>query len=250
MTIDFDAFQEMEFPQYRNIVYVFFYVRGEGTDRVPFYVGESSRHVGRFGDYVSAKFSASTDFKVGEAVKYLRERGLRVVIKFKESPNREDEEKRILQDLRRTHHLLNDLPGYHYKIGDADGERLKIQQFIDQILENPHRIEQTAPARRKRARGIGGTSSVRSPDQASGNAKLSIPERVRLIWLICEELGGGGEVIKRQDVLRIAEKRGIKEGSVLLADHCDNAKTNKWSPYHFLHWVARGEYTLIKRLDG
>src|SRR3990172_2147914 len=83
MTIDFDAFEEMEFPPYSDMVYIFFYVRGEDTERVPFYVGESSRHVGRFGDYVSAKFSAPTDFKVGEAVKYLRKRGLRVVIKFR-----------------------------------------------------------------------------------------------------------------------------------------------------------------------
>ena len=249
MTIDFDAFEEMEFPLYSNMVYVIGYVRGEGTEFVPFYVGESSRHVGRIGDYVSGQFTGGTDFRVGEAVKYLRERGLRVFIKFRESCDRKDEQNRIIENLRSIFPLLNG-KGYNYKKADEKGERLKIRQFIDRILENPHPIEQTAPAPRKRASGIGGTSSVRSPDQASGNAKLSIPERVRLIWLICEELGGGGEVIKRQDVLRIAEERGINKDSVLLADHCDNTKTKEWSPYHFLHWVARGEYTLIKRLDG
>lgn len=105
MTIDFSTFEEMEFPKHRDIVYVLHYIQGEGAKTIPFYVGESSRHVGRFGDYVSANFTAATDFKVGEAVKYLREKGLRVVIKFQESHNRKEEEKRILQHLRSTFKL-------------------------------------------------------------------------------------------------------------------------------------------------
>ena len=79
MTIDFSTFAEMEFPQHRDIVYVFLYVPDEGAEPVPFYVGESSRHVGRFGDYMSANFTASTDFKVGEAVKYLQKSRFRVL---------------------------------------------------------------------------------------------------------------------------------------------------------------------------
>ena len=44
---------------------------------------QSSRHVGRFGDYVAAKFTASTDFKVGEAVRQLRDHGCKVFIRYK-----------------------------------------------------------------------------------------------------------------------------------------------------------------------
>lgn len=148
MTIDFDAFEEMEFPKHGNIVYVFHYVRAEGTEPLPFYVGESSRHVGRFGDYMSANFSASTDFKVGEAIKYLRHLGLRVVVKFIKSHSRKDDEKQIIQQFRRTCRLLNDLKGYSYRSADADVERRKIQQFIDSILENPNNIPHIAKARR------------------------------------------------------------------------------------------------------
>jgi hypothetical protein len=134
MRIDFSDFQEMEFPRHRDIVYVFHYVIGDDNDAVPFYVGESSRHVGRFGDYMSANFSASTDFKVGEAVKYLRERGARIVVKFKESSDRREEEKQLLHKLRHSVKLLNDLKGYRYGAADIDDERQKIHRFIDEIL--------------------------------------------------------------------------------------------------------------------
>ena len=51
---DFSEFSEMPFPENGNIVYVLCFKRESSSDYVPFYVGESSRHVGRFGDYVSA----------------------------------------------------------------------------------------------------------------------------------------------------------------------------------------------------
>lgn len=194
---------------------------------------------------MSANFSASTDFKVGEAVKYLRQRGLRVVVKFKESLDRKGEEKRILQHLRGTFRLLNDLKGYRYGSADANGERLKIQQFIDQILESPYRVEPAAHAPRKRASEIGGASGARPPGKALGNANLSVPEQIRLI---CQELAGEAEVIKRQDILRIAKQRGINEASVLPADYCDNTETGKWSRHSFLHSVGPGRYILSDRM--
>jgi hypothetical protein len=130
----------MEFPRHGHIVYILCYIRTEGSEPIPFYVGESSRHVGRFGDYISGKFSASTDFKVGEAVKYLRDNVYRVVIRFDEVDNRKVEEKRILQNLRGTFRLLNDLKGYDYNKSNERDERQNIQQFVDQILENPYRM--------------------------------------------------------------------------------------------------------------
>ena len=138
MTTDFSTFLEMDFPKRRDIVYVFHYVSVDGGDPLPFYVGESSRHVGRFGDYVSANFSASTDFKVGEAVRYFQEKGLRVVVRFRESHDRRAEEREILQDIRCTYRLLNDLKGYKYESADEALERQKIHKFIDEIIENPY----------------------------------------------------------------------------------------------------------------
>ena len=190
---------------------------------------------------MTANFSASTDFKVGEAVKYLRQRGFRVVVKFRESLDRKGEEKLILQHLRGTFRLLNDLKGYRYGSADANGERLKIHQFIDQILESPYRVEPAAKAQRKRASEIVRTSGARSPAKALGNANLSVPEQIRLI---CQELAAEARVIKRQDILRIAKERGINEASVLPADYCDNTETGKWSRHSFLHSIAPGRYVL------
>jgi len=241
MTIDFSTFKEMEFPQHRDIVYVLHYIHGESAKPIPFYVGESSRHVGRFGDYVSANFSAATDFKVGEAVKYLRKKGLRVVIKFQESPDRKEEEKRILQYIRSTFKLLNDLKGYRYGDSDVSSERLKIQKFIDEILEKPYHVEDIAKMPNTRPSQVVGTCKVRSSDHTPADTGFSVPEQIRLI---CQELAVGGETIKRQDILRIAKLRGINESSVLPADYCDNTETGKWSRHSFLHSVGRGEYIL------
>jgi hypothetical protein len=138
MTIDLSSFKEMEFPKHGNIVYILCYILNEGSPPIPFYVGESSRHVGRFGDYISGKFSASTDFKVGEAVKHFIKKGFRVVVKFNEVKNRKEEEKRILKILKSNFRLLNDLEGYAYKTSLEKKERLRIQQFVDEILDSPN----------------------------------------------------------------------------------------------------------------
>lgn len=71
---------------------------------------------------------------------------------------------------------------------------------------------------------------------------LLVPEQVKLI---CQELAvTGGGVIKRQDILRLAEERGINLSSVLPADYCDNTVTGKWNRFSFLHSVGRGKYVL------
>ena len=139
MTIDFDEFEEVELLNHSNIVYVIFYTKDSITP-VPFYVGETSRPYGRIADYLSAQFSASTDFKVGEAVKYLQELGFPVVLKFRKSDSRKYEEKLILDSLRCKFLLLNDLQGYDYTIADKGIERKKVQEFINQITTK-NRIE-------------------------------------------------------------------------------------------------------------
>jgi hypothetical protein len=109
-------FVELPFPDDGDIVYVLCFVRTGQTDCVPVYVGESSRHFGRFGDYVSGQFSAPTDFKVGEAIKWLRERDYRVIIKYKESTSRREEEASLIASLKgQPLTLLNDLKGYNYR---------------------------------------------------------------------------------------------------------------------------------------
>ncbi|MBN2267725.1 MAG: hypothetical protein JW725_05320 [Candidatus Babeliaceae bacterium] len=130
MDFDFSDFAEMEFPQHKEIVYVLYFSDESGRE-VPLYVGESLRGVRRFGDYISAKFSAPTDFKVGEAVRYLQSRGFKVRIKYKESEDRKGEERKIVSILRRKSRLLNELEGFSYTASNEEAERTKLYSFLE-----------------------------------------------------------------------------------------------------------------------
>jgi hypothetical protein len=126
----------MPFPEKGDIIYLIGIVHNEKF--IPFYIGQTSRNIGRFGDYVSAKFSASTDFKVGEAIKYLRTLGYKILIKYKESEDRRNEEKGVINEFKqknKTYPLLNEIDGYGYTNADENSERLKIRKFIDSFLE-------------------------------------------------------------------------------------------------------------------
>ena len=80
------------------------------ADFIPlFYVAESSRSVGRFGDYIASKFTASTDFKVGQAIQYLHECGCEVVVCYKPSHDRMADEQALIRSSRTMgNKLLND----------------------------------------------------------------------------------------------------------------------------------------------
>jgi len=132
---DFREFSEMPFPEDGSIVYVLCFKRAGSSDYVPFYVGESSRHVGRFGDYVAAKFTASTDFKVGEAVRQLRNHGCSVSIRYKCIGDRREEEKSIIQKLEANGlKLLNSMVGYSYLKANEPDERIRVKEFTTEVL--------------------------------------------------------------------------------------------------------------------
>src|SRR5437879_1381490 len=115
--MDFNDFVTVNFAPGSDVgfVYVCFYV--DGTNETPFYVGETQSIWGRANDYFWADFKATTDFRVGEAAKYLAAKGYQICIKYKASlelkakSERLKEEKRICGDLRNEgHSLLNDCP--------------------------------------------------------------------------------------------------------------------------------------------
>jgi len=134
MDFNFSDFAEMEFPRHKEIVYIL-YFSDESGPKVPFYVGESSRGIGRFGDYISAKFSAPTDFKVGEAVRYLRGQGFKVLIKYKEYEDRKGEERKIISILRGKSRLLNELTGFNYKASNEEAERERLHSFLNIVVQ-------------------------------------------------------------------------------------------------------------------
>ncbi|MBN1104291.1 MAG: hypothetical protein JXL84_12815 [Deltaproteobacteria bacterium] len=146
MDFSFSDFAEIEFPQETEIVYVLFFSDDENCLEVPLYVGESSRAIGRFGDYISAKFSAPTDFKVGEAVRYLKGRGFKVRIKYKESEDRKSEERKIISILQKKSRLLNELEGFSLTVSNEDAERARLHAFLKIVTqERGIRNERSSP---------------------------------------------------------------------------------------------------------
>ena len=111
--MDYSNFNSFSYPEIKDIVYVI----GVSTDSdfYPFYVGQSSRHIGRFGDYISAKFSAATDFKVGQAIEFLANNGFKVEFKYRSTLNPMTEEKELINSIKP---VLNSMKGYNYKNTD------------------------------------------------------------------------------------------------------------------------------------
>lgn len=133
MDFTFSDFVDIEFPIDKNIVYILYFKKNKVGQEIPFYVGMSSKGIGRIGDYISGKFSAPTDFKVGEAILYLQELGLNIRLKYKSSENRKCLEKEIIDFMKKNKkfQLLNDFKGYNYKKSTESNERQKIRDFID-----------------------------------------------------------------------------------------------------------------------
>jgi len=129
----FEDFSVVDFPLARGpilppdgFVYVFCWV-ADGVE-TPFYVGQTNRFAGRMTDYALANFKASTDFCVGEAVKYLKgTKNYRVVVRHRPSPDPPKEEKAIIRRLLVSGvWLLNCLPRYDYRT-DSEAEESPCQ---------------------------------------------------------------------------------------------------------------------------
>jgi hypothetical protein len=133
---DFD--HVFDFPQRSHVVYVLFYIRDDEEGEQAFYVGETDRFGARMMDYVIAAFGASTDFKVGEAIRYLVANGARVTVGYNECANRKDAramERDFINGLRiEGVGLINDLDGYDYRTAINSDERTKIHDFCDRKI--------------------------------------------------------------------------------------------------------------------
>jgi hypothetical protein len=87
------------------------------------------------GTYYTAGFAATTDFKVGQAVKYLMGKGHTVVVAYSQHNDRKREERRLLAEARQKgFRLLNDIAGYNYKTSDRQQVLQAIQSFCDTLL--------------------------------------------------------------------------------------------------------------------
>jgi hypothetical protein len=134
----FKNFHELGFrPFYRpGYVYVFFYA--DGSKAIPFYVGQTTRIWGRLDDYYWAEFNAATDFRVGEAIRYLHRKRRRVTVKYRPSADPHREEAELIAELRAAQvKLLNDERGYDHTRADEKYQRERIQLWVNDRLRKP-----------------------------------------------------------------------------------------------------------------
>jgi hypothetical protein len=134
----FDDWTTLDFPPNNGVgfVYTLFWVAADGNE-TEFYVGETKSIWRRLHEYYDPDVQAPTDFKVGEAIKHLSSKGFRIVVKYKPSTDRVRMQDETIAALKSEGtRLLNDCPGYKWDIPQEkhEGERLKIQAFIDALL--------------------------------------------------------------------------------------------------------------------
>jgi len=139
-----DGFERMDFPDKPNIVYII--CCEKNNIKIPFYVGMSTRNIGRFGDYVRPNFSAKTDFKVGETIKYLRdELKYKIYIKFRdvEDKNIDLLEDQIIEKFKNEgYSLLNNLSlSYNYKLDNEEKVKVTLIEWVRRELLNEKNLE-------------------------------------------------------------------------------------------------------------
>ena len=154
----FRDFSRFQFPVGRDKEIVYATGIDYGGQFYPFYVGETERHVGRIGDYLAANFYAPTDFRVGEAIRYLHSKGYVIGFRYKPSQRRKEEQNQFVKQVNNSAtqpKLLNRKLGYNYQtIPKSMIERFKekqrkeIHRFIDRFLSTanlPSECPQEAP---------------------------------------------------------------------------------------------------------
>ncbi len=142
----FEDFAVVDFPPVKGsipegrkgFVYVMCWIGGE--IEVPFYVGETDRLSGRMNDHRLRSFKATADFRVGECIRYLRERkNCRVIVRYKGSSDSETKRKREEDDIIEELHLsgallLNHFRGYSYRVDKEIEESERLQKFCEAAI--------------------------------------------------------------------------------------------------------------------
>jgi hypothetical protein len=142
MTFNLEDFAATPFPPQSQsqlpgppdaFVYVFCWL--QTGQEVPFYVGQTKRLSDRLGDYLEAPFAAATDFRVGEAARYLQSKGLSLRVRYRRSDDSRKDEYHLIRQLQlRGVRLLNELQAYDYKTANQVDEREVVHRFCDVLL--------------------------------------------------------------------------------------------------------------------
>jgi hypothetical protein len=215
----------IEFPKKSDIVYtVGFQKDGEF---VPIYVGESTRNVGRFGDYVSAKFSAQTDFKVGIAAKHLQLLGFGVFIKYGETSNRKADEESLKREYQaKGYKLLNGRFGYRYERADRKEMKEKITTFVDEVVTIfPRAAVYSIPAEIAKSPANFSECTEGSQGSTTGPTGLTNHERFASAF---RAYAGQELTTQRIKEIILGAYPDLASGSILPNDHAKGNKGACW----------------------
>jgi hypothetical protein len=130
--MDYSNFNSFIVPEKKDIDIVYVIGISNESDFHPFYVGQSSRHIGRFGDYLKPNFSAATDFKVGKAIEFLTNNGFKVEFKYRNSLDRSLDEKKLINEIDP---YLNKIKGYNYNLLQHDEVLKKIEEHMQEWID-------------------------------------------------------------------------------------------------------------------
>lgn len=205
-------------------VYVFCWIR-DGVES-QFYVGQTKRLAGRMNDYRLAQFAACTDFRVGEAVRYLRDsKKCRIVVRYRTSAAMRKDEYGLIRELQLSGvRLMNEFSSYDYRTANETEERAAVQRFCDVIISKsefwkageigdhasePHKVEGLVVKGRSVLKDSELTNHDRFVEAFGGHAN---------------RVYSTGEI---RTILK-ARYRDFSDGSVLPNDHADGNKSSCW----------------------
>jgi len=224
----FEGYKAVDFPPPArslpetsdDYVYAFCWI----LDRLenPFYVGQTKRLAGRMNDYRVAQFAACTDFRVGEAVKYLKDRKkCRIVVRYKVSGKMRKDERALIRELHLSGvRLLNDLSGYNYRKANQTEERAAVHKFCEVMLsrreyQQPSEIEDLVP-------------ECKRVEDPVANKRIALKGREMSNHDMFAEAFReyANQVLKTEDIRRILLRHypDFSTGSILPNDHAGGNK--------------------------
>jgi hypothetical protein len=128
--------KSFKYNENMNIYYIIYAINKRSREKIPIYVGESQRHIGRFGNYLFPSFDQKTNYIVGNTIKYLAEKGYEIVFDYDEIEEceRQNKEKQIIKELEKDFFLLNEKAQYNDKTELEMEVLLKIYKTTDENI--------------------------------------------------------------------------------------------------------------------
>jgi len=224
----FEGYEAVDFPPHArslpetsdDYVYAFCWIL-DGVES-PFYVGQTKRLAGRMNDYRMAQFAACTDFRVGEAVKYLRDsKKCRIIVRYKVSAEMRKDEHALIRELHLSGvGLLNDLSGYNYRTANQTQEKAAVHKFCEVMLDKreyrqPSEIGDLALKRKRVEDRVANKRTVSKEREMSNHDMFAEAFKEY-----------ANQVLKTEDIGRILLRHypEFNTGSILPNDHAGGDK--------------------------